>query len=60
MATPPPFPRLARSPRAESLGFGARRAMLRGLLECVHHLHEKGMVHADIKPLNHLRLPDGA
>ena len=36
----------------EVLSFEALREMLREVLVCVKHLHDRGVVHADVKPLN--------
>ena len=36
----------------EVLGFDAIRTMLHEVLLCIKHLHNRGVVHADIKPLN--------
>ena len=32
------------------------RVLMRETMECVQHLHEKGLVHGDIKMLNVVRL----
>ena len=36
----------------EVLRFDELRTMLQQVLRCVKHLHDRGVVHADIKPLN--------
>ena len=36
----------------EVLSFDALRTMLREVLGCMKHLHDRGVVHGDLKPLN--------
>ena len=36
----------------EVLSFDVSRTMLREILLCLKHLHDQGVVHADMKPLN--------
>mmetsp|Transcript_61852 Transcript_61852/g.170262 ORF Transcript_61852/g.170262 Transcript_61852/m.170262 type:complete len:2071 (-) Transcript_61852:610-6822(-) len=35
------------------------KAIFRSILECLKHMHKRGKLHADIKPLNVVRMDDG-
>ncbi len=41
------------------LGFRAVLALMGGVCDAVHHGHQRGVIHRDIKPQNVLVLPDG-
>ena len=43
----------------EALNLDEQRDLFRGLIRAIAHLHSQSLVHADIKPLNALRMADG-
>ena len=44
--------------QAERLNFGQACALLRQLVEALEHVHDRGIIHGDVKPKNAVRLND--
>ena len=44
----------------ERINIDTVREIFRSLLQCVGHLHVHGKIHADLKPLNAVRMSDNS